>query len=80
MGYQVLWVTRTYGLRGLRLYLTHLRGVGFGSVLIHPQVGVGESEDDQCSVVWPGKGLQLALEDYRITKALQPERAVSLSC
>ena len=63
-----------------RCYLTHLRGVGFGfgNVLIHPQVG--ESEDGQCSIVWPGKGLQLALEDYRITKALQPERAVSLSC
>lgn len=67
-----------------RCYLTHLRGVGLGNVLIHPQVGARESEDDQCSAVWPGKGLladwELALEDYRITKALQPERTVSLSC
>ena len=61
-----------------RCYLIH-RDVSFGNVLIYPQVG--ESEDDQCSVVWKGLLADWELaKDYRITKALQPERTVSLLC
>ena len=58
-------------------YLVHM-DVSFGNVLIRPRLA--ELENGQCGIAWQGllSDWELA-KDYRITRAPQSKRAVSLS-